>query len=184
MNAVMTYPSLFEQAMNMNAEKIEEIKKLISHYKRLNMPNELIEQTKRGAISILLKTLGFQMLRGSVWRNVWKIFKVEEDGTDDQKQLWWDRKTSNGSVWCLTKLKDFDRPVPIEILETLDDKASEVAWVFYPAPSHPDPILVYPLMFDLKTITYEDDPKWWDKDHTSQVEKIMPGPFFAGIYKW
>lgn len=188
MELELTYPNLLGQAFSMSEDKITEIKETIKHYKRLNMPKELIEKARIGAVAVLLKTFDLQMLRGNKTyaSDNWQVFKVEENGTDDRDLLrWGDNDTTRwGTWWKLSKLKDFDKPVPFEILERLPNTASENAWVFHPE-SAPDPILVYPLMFKTLGVRKISAPTWYNKNVKRLIETYdFPGPYFAGVYKW
>jgi len=190
----LTYPNLLEQILISSEEKIQEIKTTIKHYERLKMPTSLIQKAKNGAVAVLLKSMGFQMLRATCQQQHyptkinWEIFKVREDGEDNLDQLLWDNQNKNSFKWALTKLVNYNSPIPLEILEKLPNNATEKAYIFHPSRIAPDPILAYPLM--IESICYTTKtilaPKWYDSKNTEFIreDKILPGPYFAGIFKW
>lgn len=199
----LTYPSLLERAFAESNDKIQQIKQTIEHYKRLGMPGSLIEKAKTGAVAVILKTFGFQMLSSSWvdrsifdhskswdYSNTWRLFKVEEDGEERKNQLFWgDREQFRSpDLWQLTKLKEYKDPVPLEILEKLPNTAGENAWVFHPVAKALDPILVYPLVHEVEVREYRrvDKPTWYDRLNYEIAKRsiLFPGPYFAGIYKW
>lgn len=195
----LTYPSLLEKSMDFCDDKIKEIKKTIEHYKRLNMPQVLINKAKNGAVSVLLSSMGMQMIKAEPDEyKDYLIFKVDELGNDDKERMSWDipnGKDSNVFWWKLSMLKNYTDPVPLEFLERLPDTASEKAWVFHPMKrSALDPILVYPLMYKnknlsiktVKTLPTRGLARLISPIYTKTVKVVTPepGPYFAGIFKW
>lgn len=189
----LTYPNLLEQALAASNEKIQKIIEMIEHYKRLKMSSELIQKAKNGAVSVLLSSMGMQMLRSEPdFEGEHLVFKVDELGNENKENLSWG---PNSPLWELTSLKEYTDPVPLEILEQLPNTATDKAWVFHPTKKAArDPILVYPLMYKnpgtyikiKETLPTTGIARFISPTYTSIKTVVVPGPgpYFAGVFKW
>lgn len=183
----MTIPVLRDMVFDYSDPMAEKIKQSIEKYKVLGMTS-MVKTAYQGAAAYVLSRFNMNLIyRVGTWKtftepNISWLYLIKPNG--EKTELIAGRHGYHELCWERCLLKDFNRPIPFDILEKIPKDWGDKATVFYPEEAAEDPIIAVNIGEESKRIMETQRRSFWSTK-VDVISVAYPGSgYYAAVFRW